>query len=271
MSPRRSARPQRTMLTMFTGTSPVDAGGEGSTIPVNPSMYMFRPLQVRTTLFRLGNSHLDSHMTIFSSIRDRRGIRLNGSYRNSSGVDIIDPRGLHYYVGVTSAGSKALGEGVIHCMAQGHTSGTFAIYRANTQRHPGASGYRYGLINTEPMNTTAVFRHDRYGQFRDMLEQRQYTRFYKRIPTSLQARRLFRRLARLRSNIVTSGPVSIKFRSTLTNRLINPTRTYSQNLSPVSTSSLPYFDVDRSGKYRNRPFPFDESILDSHIVVEEDI
>ena len=143
--------------------------------------------------------------------------------------------------------------------------------RDSTARHPGAQGFRYGLINTEPMQTTAVFRHDRYGQYRDMLEQRHFTRFYKKIPTVLQARRLFRRLARLRTNVVTTGPVSIKFRSTLTNRLINPNRTYSQNLSPVATSSLPYFDADRDGKFRNRPFPFDESILDSHIVVEEDI
>jgi hypothetical protein len=42
--------------------------------------------------------------------------------------------------------------------------------------HP--SGWRYGLMNYRKTRSTAVFRHDTYGQFRDMLEQRQYTRFY---------------------------------------------------------------------------------------------
>jgi hypothetical protein len=42
--------------------------------------------------------------------------------------------------------------------------------------HP--SGWKYGLMNYQKTKSTAVFRHDTYGQFRDMLEQRQYTRFY---------------------------------------------------------------------------------------------
>ena len=33
-------------------------------------------------------------------------------------------------------------------------------------------------MNYQKTKSTAVFRHDTYGQFRDMLEQRQYTRFY---------------------------------------------------------------------------------------------
>jgi len=42
--------------------------------------------------------------------------------------------------------------------------------------HP--SGWKYGLYNFRKQASSAVFRHDRYGQFRDMLEQRQYTKFY---------------------------------------------------------------------------------------------
>tara|TARA_R110000803_G_scaffold36616_15_gene78705 strand:+ start:330 stop:3980 length:3651 start_codon:yes stop_codon:yes gene_type:complete len=33
-------------------------------------------------------------------------------------------------------------------------------------------GFKYGLISALPAYTTCIFRHDRYGQFRDMLEQR---------------------------------------------------------------------------------------------------
>ncbi len=38
-------------------------------------------------------------------------------------------------------------------------------------------GWKYGLINAMPQNTQAVFRSDRYGQFRDMLEGRVYSAF----------------------------------------------------------------------------------------------
>ncbi len=39
------------------------------------------------------------------------------------------------------------------------------------------AGWRYGLLSALPTKTSAVWRRDRYGQFRDMLEQRLYTRF----------------------------------------------------------------------------------------------
>jgi hypothetical protein len=38
-------------------------------------------------------------------------------------------------------------------------------------------GYKYGLRSALPENTSAVYRLGRYGQFRDMLEQRTYTKF----------------------------------------------------------------------------------------------
>jgi hypothetical protein len=34
---------------------------------------------------------------------------------------------------------------------------------------------------------------------------------------------------------------------------------------------VPYFDEDRDGKYRNRGFPWDDSILDSYISSDEDV
>ncbi len=38
-------------------------------------------------------------------------------------------------------------------------------------------GFKYGLINTEPQFSSCVYRFGRYGQIRDMLEQRLFTAF----------------------------------------------------------------------------------------------
>ena len=38
-------------------------------------------------------------------------------------------------------------------------------------------GFKYGLLNAVPQFTKAIFRYDRYGQFRDMLEQRLFAKF----------------------------------------------------------------------------------------------
>jgi hypothetical protein len=45
-------------------------------------------------------------------------------------------------------------------------------------------GFKYGLINALPMTSRAVWRRGRYGQFRDMLEQRKTTKFFNLNPQS---------------------------------------------------------------------------------------
>jgi hypothetical protein len=91
-------------------------------------------------------------------------------------------------------------------------------------------GYKYGLGGLFGASLDARFRRDKYGQFRDMLEPRRY-------PTTL------------RGNSV-DYPVRINFvpQDSQKGGSTTPIRTHSQNLSPFSTSSLPYFDgltVDR--------------------------
>lgn len=39
-------------------------------------------------------------------------------------------------------------------------------------------GWRYGAINGFPQYTSVIFRSSRYGQFRDMMEQRKYSKFF---------------------------------------------------------------------------------------------
>ena len=96
----------------------------------------------------------------------------------------------------------------------------------------GIRGWKYGLINGFDYNSSAVFRHDRYGQFRDMLEQRHDTKFH----TNGDGQSLV-------SGKTLSSPISIKFSKQ------DPADTFSSNLSFEATSSLPYFD----GEARNRP------------------
>ena len=84
-------------------------------------------------------------------------------------------------------------------------------------------GYKYGLIAANTLNSSAHFRRDRFGQLRDMMEQRPYTRYY-------SEEKLF------------SAPVQARFVDRETGLVTNPMNTVCQNVSPVMSSSLPYFD-----------------------------
>ena len=90
------------------------------------------------------------------------------------------------------------------------------------------------LVYDDRASTTAKFRRDRTGQFRDMFEQRQF-------PTNIV-------------NTSIEYPVSVQFfsrpgKSGKNSQVTDASKTHSQNLSPYCTSSLPYFDgvaVERS-------------------------
>jgi hypothetical protein len=101
---------------------------------------------------------------------------------------------------------------------------------------PVIRGWKYGLYNGLPDFSCAYFRQGKYGQFRDMLEQRMYTTFLNDAEDNL-------------SNVgMDQGPITVKFLDTNEN-LVDPLNTQSQNLSIFATSSLPYFDLQQ----RNRP------------------
>ena len=105
------------------------------------------------------------------------------------------------------------------------------LYVVDTWSGPIVRGWKYGLINGFPTNTSAVWRRNRFGQFRDMLEQRLFTKFSKN------------------SDIFTS-PVEVKFIGPNGTNVL-PEQTISSNLSFEATSSLPYFDEN----VRNREEP----------------
>jgi len=96
---------------------------------------------------------------------------------------------------------------------------------------PVIRGYKYGLAGLFGSSLDIRYRRDRYGQFRDMLEQRRYP-------------------AILVNNSV-EYPIEIAFieRDSTTGGTVDPLQTHSQNLDTHASSSMPYFDgltVDRS-------------------------
>jgi hypothetical protein len=141
---------------------------------------------------------------------------------------------------------------------------TKVIHEANVFGvSPVIRGWKYGLYNGLPTNSKAIFRRGRFGQFRDMLEQRQYTKFvniddspasddattesgFNKFTTSRLTRTTL-------SNEVGPSVVSVNFFKqryrkdgrgigTIYNEKVAPDLTTSQNLSSEVTSSLPYFD-----------------------------
>lgn len=133
-------------------------------------------------------------------------------------------------------------------------------------------GWKYGIYSGFPAYTKAIFRRDHFGHPRDMLEQRQYTKFIYASPSPQQAGHTT--TAKLTSattlpsakkfyNItaVASAPegelgppvVEAKFVKqryvvdgrgigAIVSDPVNPIETHSANLSTEVTSSMPYFD-----------------------------
>ena len=110
-------------------------------------------------------------------------------------------------------------------------------------------GYKYGLVSSTPKTLNAVFRRDRFGQFRDMLEQRPYTRVFINDPADVRADRQSAGLTPRINQRGLSGVFSRFQQPTWENPTApqsslarRPRETSSCNLNNMSTSSMPYFD-----------------------------
>lgn len=122
-------------------------------------------------------------------------------------------------------------------------------------------GWKYGLQSGLPSYSRAVFRRDKFGQPRDMLEQRQYGKFIN------HANEIFANQATPTSSPypdpitgkaptigqLNASPVTVNFVKQkyvkddrgigkITSYAVDPAATTSHNLSNEVTSSLPYFD-----------------------------
>ena len=108
---------------------------------------------------------------------------------------------------------------------------------------PNIRGCRYGFINPSPVAPKAYFRRDRYGQFRDMMEQSLEASTIDLV--SLDAENGDSNIEGWPHN---DSPVKVRFFSRNGTPDIDPLDTNAQNLSIFSTSSKPYYDgltVDR--------------------------
>lgn len=106
------------------------------------------------------------------------------------------------------------------------TKGSFSALSAVFNWSPGPlllRGFKYGLINAVPTGPSAVYRHNTFGQFRDLLEPIPHTRWFQ-------------------DGKLTESSIEITFYSRAGDSGVDPDTTNSQNLSPFATSSIPYFD-----------------------------
>jgi hypothetical protein len=111
-------------------------------------------------------------------------------------------------------------------------------------------GYRYGLMSAFPLGRSACFRHDRYGQFRDMFETSPDSILYEEV--ELVGGSIQRGLGK--------PPVRVRFVKRGSQELVlDPEQTNSQNLSAFATSSLPYFD----GASMDRLTPQPDTVIDT--------
>ena len=144
---------------------------------------------------------------------------------------------------------------------------------------PIVRGWRYGLISATPHYTSVVFRRDRFGQFRDMLEQR--------LDSYIKLDQDYTPLKSFDSEEGPATPpqsiniypgknmsqvpaVDVRFVSkTLENnklvyKNVKPESTDSSNLSTYMTSSMPFFDDNIS---RNRT-PANPNLLNSATIFQ---
>ena len=119
---------------------------------------------------------------------------------------------------------------------------------------PKPLGYHFGIYNTTPTQTKCMFRRDRYGQPRDLMEQRPVTKFFLQDPTSGK-------------NTTTKGPVVVSF--------VSGTMSHSRSLAYAEATSTVSFNRKDSGVYdiecrAGQPFFDDQLGLTDLIDVEKE-
>jgi len=115
---------------------------------------------------------------------------------------------------------------------------------------PVIRGWKYGVYSGFPTYSQAIYRNGHYGQLRDMLEQRPYTKYYQYKSTIIDDTK----------EGVLAGPVTIQFIDSA-GMQTPPENTWSHNLSYEATSSMPYFE----GESRNRPV-INNNLLNKNVV-----
>jgi len=133
---------------------------------------------------------------------------------------------------------------------EGPHPGGSVVYDNNFFRvSPRIRGWKYGVHSGLPTYSKAYWRRGRFGQFRDMLEQRPYGKFYQ----TGDSEQAYSRTGEQ------PGAVTVTFIDPSSGRLTAADNTWSSNLSQECTSSIPFFD----GVSTNRP-AVNPTILNLH-------
>lgn len=116
-----------------------------------------------------------------------------------------------------------------------HPDGLGIDYDNNFFRiSPSIRGWKYGVISGIPSYSKAYWRFNRFGQFRDMLEQRPFSKFYRKNDRGTPSR--------VATAGAQPGVVSVTFIDPSSGRRTAAENTWSTNLSNECTSSIPYHD-----------------------------
>ena len=105
------------------------------------------------------------------------------------------------------------------------------FFNVGLKFYRGATSLRYGYLNPTLIGPSYVFRRDRYGQFRDMLEQSRVSKIH-----------YFDETGKPR---VSQAPVIATFVTSSSDTVVSPLQTQCSNLSEECTSSIPFIDDNR--------------------------
>ena len=208
------------------------------------------PRQISQRVYLFGNvpsGYADSSAQFSNTTNDNLAGVFAGWFLTSSIVDtILDPvacnailfrKGYSFGLGTTQKtgpGAASLTQYFIRMRYGGadqapRLSGSFVFQTGQ------AHGHAYGIQNVRPQYTKAVFRSDRYGQFRDMMEQRRDGKFWE---TPGDGKMIGK--DGYGENIGVIQDYFVDATDGLT--LVNPYSTNCSNMDNESTSSMPYVD-----------------------------
>lgn len=140
-----------------------------------------------------------------------------------------------------------------------HPDGIWTFYDTSNFRYsPVIRGWKYGVYSGIAAFSKAYFRRNSFGQFRDMLEQRPYTKFYQLAENATSVENFHQG--------VQPAAVTVTFLDPSSGRLTAPNNTWSSNLHFECTSSVPYFD----GLALNRPTITPDNLNLAPNVVKQD-
>ena len=138
----------------------------------NASITSANPALIGTTVRHLRN------MANVKSVSDRRTIDVLGGNNFRKNDDLTYRFFAAQMVGYGRENRKYLDA---RDFAETRALGVTVVGVAKAEAdfdHP--AGFKFGYMNCDHLSPSAVYRSDRYGQFRDMLEQRLYTKTYSR-------------------------------------------------------------------------------------------